>query len=106
MVAARSASVLPERGLNSIAPSLANAIFCPAATFGAPHTTRAVSPPPIAAVTSRSLSALGCGSTPNTSPTTSLSLSQSAPSRSTSPTSLPAIVSLCANSSAGRSTAT
>ena len=36
MVAGLSAAGLPERGLMSIAPSLAKAIFCPAATLGAP----------------------------------------------------------------------
>ena len=39
MRARLSLSTLPDLGLNSAAPSRANAIFCPAATFGAPQTT-------------------------------------------------------------------
>ena len=42
--AALRGSTLPVLLLSSIAPSRAKAIFCPAATLGAPQTTVAVSP--------------------------------------------------------------
>ena len=106
MLAAFSGSTRFERALKSIAPARAKAIFCPAATFGAPHTTVVVSPPPRATVGSVSRSALGCGSTFNTSPTITLSGSQPAPVSVMPSTSVPAMVSRWARSAAGISTGT
>ena len=66
--AAFSGSTLPEWVLNSVAPTLAKAIFCSAATLGAPQTTCSRSPP-MSTVQRRSRSALGCGPTSSTWPT-------------------------------------
>ena len=60
MRARLSVSNFPECGLNSLAPSLAKAIFWPAATFGAPHTTVAVPPSPVSTMGRLRRSAFGC----------------------------------------------
>ena len=77
-------------------------MFWSAATLGAPQTT-SISSLPVLTTQSRSRSALGWGRTSVTWPTKT---SVQPPMTSTSPTSMPAMVSRWANSGAGRSTST
>ena len=88
----------------SLAPICATATVCPAATLGAPHTTERFAPPPISTTQSRRRSALGCGATSSTRPTT-IAGSRETPF-SIEATGNPRIASACARSSgvAGSST--
>ena len=53
-----------------VVPTVATNTFCPASTFGAPHTICTGSPSPRFTVVMRKRSASGCFSQVNTSPTT------------------------------------
>ncbi len=74
-------------------PTVATGTFCPAATFGAPQTICTGSSSPMFTVVTRSLSAFGCCSQVNTSPTTTprkppLMLSTSCTPSTSSPVSV------------------
>src|SRR5260221_1013875 len=93
-------AVVPGRG-GRLAPTRAHGTFCPAATFGGPHTICSVSPVPASTSVTRSLSAFGCGATLLTSATTT---PLNAPATGViSSTSRPPIVSACAKRSTGMS---
>ena len=84
-------------GKESVAPGVATGTYCPAATFGAPHTMRAVSGPPRFTSQQASRSAFGWGRTRSTRPTTTPSSDD--PISRTSSTSRPPMVRISASSS-------
>ncbi len=85
------------------APYTPSGTRIPATRFGAPLTTVSLRSPR-STVTSTSRSALGCGWISATRPTTMPS--HASPTVSMEATSVPAMVSRCASSAGGRSTAT
>ena len=89
-------TILPTR-----APKSASGTFCPRATFGAPHTTRCVFPPPKSSVTKCKWSELGWSSILMIWATRTPS--KSAPVFSTEATSIPRSVSFFTNSSGVKS---
>ena len=103
ILAALSLEIRPVWASMSVAPSRAKAIFCPAATLGAPQTTWAM-PSPVSTVANRRRSALGCGSTAVTSPTATPS--QCSPTTSKPSASMPAKVRLWASSAGAASIST
>ncbi len=99
------AGLEPSRaGSISSVPTVATGTRCPAATLGAPQTIWTGSPSPRSTEQTRSRSALGCGRTSRTAPTTTPS--SDGPLVAIPSTSKPDIVRISASASASSPWAT